>query len=106
MPPEAAPRPLPPVADPTRPVPSRDITAAAPPAPQPVTRVARNVARLKKLPDKEERVRLSVRLVASVDEKLDELAHVRGLDRNTAVSVAIVQDWGECCGFQAKQARR
>ena len=69
-----------------------------------MTRVARNVARLKKLPDKEERVRLSVRLVASVNEKLDELAHVRGLDRNTAVSVAIVQDWGECCGFQAKQA--
>lgn len=106
VPPEAAPRPLPPAAEPTRPASSREIAAAAPPTPKPATRVARNVARLKKLPDKETRVRLSVRLVASVDEKLNDLAHLRGLDRNTAVSVAIVQDWVECFGLQARQAAR
>lgn len=105
VPPEAAPRPLP-LAEPARSASSRDITAAAPPIAKLTTRTARNVARLKKLPDKEERVRLSVRLVASVDEKLDDLAHLRGLDRNTAVSVAIVQDWVECFGLQARQAAR
>lgn len=100
VPPEAVPRPLPSDAEATR----HDLTAAAKSAPKPPTRAARNVARLKKLPDKEERVRLSVRLVASVDEKLNDLAHLRGLDRNTAVSVSIVQDWVECFGLQAKQA--
>lgn len=106
VPPEAAPRPLPPVADPTCPALTRDIAAAATPAAKPLSRVARNVARLKKLPNKEERVRLSVRLLASVDEKLNDLVHLRGLDRNTAVSVAIVQDWVGCFGLQARQATR
>lgn len=102
VPPEAVPRPLPLDAETTR----HDLTAAAKSPPRPTTCAARNVARLKKLTNKEERVRLSVRLVASVDEKLNDLAHLRGLDRNTAVSVAIVQDWVECFGLQAKQATR
>lgn len=106
VPPEAAPRPLPPVADPTCPAPTRDIAAAATPAAKPLSRVARNVGRLKKLPNKEERVRLSVRLLASVDEKLNDLAQLRGLDRNTAVSVAIAQDWVGCFGLQARHASR
>lgn len=53
-------------------------------------------ARLLKLRDKEARVRVSVRLDTTVDEKLDQLAKLRGLDRNTAISVAIVQDWLAC----------
>lgn len=97
---------MPPVAETARPASSCDGTAPATPAPKPAARVTRNVARLEKLPDKEARVRLSVRLVASVDEKLNDLAHLRGLDRNTAVSVAIVQDWVEYFGLQAKQATR
>ena len=53
-----------------------------------------------------ERVRISLRLVASVDQKLDDLAHLRGLDRNTAISVAISQDWIACFGLQARQEVR
>lgn len=45
-----------------------------------------------------DRVRVSVRLDTTVDEKLDQLAKLRGLDRNTAISVAIVQDWLACVG--------
>lgn len=105
VPPEAAPRPLPLAAEPVRLAPSRDLGAPTKAAPKP-TRAARNAERLKSLPDKEERVRLSIRLVASVDEKLNDLAHLRGLDRNTAVSVAIVQDWVECFGLQTRQAGR
>lgn len=101
VPPEAAPRPLPRVAAPTRRAPISDTSAAAP---QPMTRPTRGIARLKQLPDKEVRVRVSVRLVASVDEKLNALSHLRGLDRNTAISVAIVQDWVKCFGFQSRQA--
>jgi hypothetical protein len=41
-----------------------------------------------------------------MDAKLNELAHLRGLDRNTAVSVAIVQDWVACFGLQARSERR
>lgn len=44
------------------------------------------------------RVRLSLRLEPSVDQQLDDLARLRGLDRNTAVSVAITQDWIACFG--------
>lgn len=55
-------------------------------------------ARLLTLRDKEARVRVSVRLDTTVDEKLDQLAKLRGLDRNTAISVAIVQDWLACVG--------
>lgn len=105
VPPEAAPRPLPLATEPARSAPIRDLGAPAKAAPKP-TRAARNAERLNSLPDKEERVRLSVRLVASVAEKLNDLAHLRGLDRNTAVSVAIVQDWVECFGLHAKQATR
>ena len=53
-----------------------------------------------------ERVRISLRLVASVDQKLDDLAHLRGLDRNTAISIAIAQDWIACFGLQARQEVR
>jgi len=45
-----------------------------------------------------------VRLEPSVNQKLGELAELRGLDRNTAVSVAIVQDWVECFALHARQA--
>jgi hypothetical protein len=45
-------------------------------------------------------------LVASVDQKLDDLAHLRGLDRNTAISIAIAQDWIACFGLQARQEVR
>lgn len=65
-------------------------------------RTADEEEQLKSLPDKEERVRLSVRLVASADEKLNDLAHMRGLDRNTAISAAIVQGWVECFGLHAR----
>ena len=54
----------------------------------------------------EDRVRISLRLVPSVDQKLDDLAHLRGLDRNTAISVAIAQDWVACFGLQARQEVR
>ena len=49
-----------------------------------------------RLNDKEERVRISLRLEPTVDEKLDQLSELRGLDRNTAISVAIAQDWIAC----------
>lgn len=104
VPPEAAPRPLPLAAEPVPPAPSRELGAPAKAAPKPTTRAARNVERLKTLPDNGGRVRLSIRLVASVDEKLNDLAHLRGLDRNTAISVAIVQDWVGCFGFKARHA--
>ena len=98
VPPEAEPRPLPAVMEPAPSSlvpaePTSVVRAARPPA-----RASRPTARLKRLPAREDRVRLSVRLAASVDEKLDDLAHLRGLDRNTAVSVAIVQDWVACIG--------
>jgi hypothetical protein len=43
--------------------------------------------------EKAPRVRISLRLEATVCKKLDQLAKLRGLDRNTAISVALVQDW-------------
>lgn len=101
VPPEAVPRPAPSVAESASPDPSRNTGSAAKPAPKPAVRASGRIERLKQLPDKEERVRLSVRLVASVDAKLNELAHLRGLDRNTAISVAIVQDWVGCFGLKA-----
>jgi hypothetical protein len=58
----------------------------------------RKQLRLLKLRDKEDRVRISLRLEATVDEKLDQLAELRGLDRNTAISLAIAQDWIACFG--------
>ena len=33
-------------------------------------------------------------------------AHLRGLDRNTAISIAIAQDWIACFGLQARQEVR
>ena len=51
-----------------------------------------------RLNDKEERVRIWLRLEPTVDEKLDQLSELRGLDRNTAISVAIAQDWIACFG--------
>lgn len=65
---------------------------------------ARGPVRVRRLADKEERARLSVRLASAIDQKLDDLAHLRGLDRNTAVCVAIAQDWIACFGLQAPQA--
>ena len=35
--------------------------------------------------------------------KLDELAHLRGLDRYTAVSVEIAQYWVWCFGLKTSQ---
>jgi len=58
----------------------------------------RKQLRLLRLHDKEDRVRISLRLEATVDEKLDQLSELRGLDRNTAISVAIAQDWIACFG--------
>ena len=49
--------------------------------------------RRKQRVEKEPRVRISLRLEATNCKKLDQLAELRGLDRNTAISVAIVQDW-------------
>ena len=45
-----------------------------------------------------ERVRMSLRLEPSVDQQLDDLARLRGLDRNTAVGGAIAQDRIACFG--------
>lgn len=106
VPPEAAPRPLPVAPELITPPAGYHIDTAAQAAPRLARRAARDIAALKKLPNKEERCRLSVRLVASVDDKLNDLAHLRGLDRNTAVSVAIVQDWVECFGLQARRETR
>ena len=49
--------------------------------------------RRKQRVEKEPRVRISLQLEATVCKKLDQLAKLRGLVRNTAVGVAIVQDW-------------
>jgi len=62
----------------------------------------RQQVRLFKLRDKEDRVRISLRLEPTVDEKLDQLSELRGLDRNTAISVAIAQDWIACFGPRTK----
>lgn len=105
VPPEPAPRPAPVGVDFfTSAVPPGD-SAARKPTPHPRVRAARGIEQLKKLPNKEDRVRLSVRLGSGVDAKLNELAHLRGLDRNTAVSVAIVQDWVGCFGMGTQSAR-
>ena len=102
VPKEAAPQPLP-VAPP-----AAALTVSR--EPKAITKAASQALRrgeiLRALPDKEERVRISLRLVASVDQKLDDLAHLRGLDRNTAISVAITQDWIACFGLQARQEVR
>jgi len=107
VPPEAAPRPLPVSGKPamSRPV---DVEAPTPPRSTPRTprRTTRGTDRLPQLPRGNERARLSVRLEPSVNQKLGELAELRGLDRNTAVSVAIVQDWVNCFGWHWGQARR
>lgn len=58
----------------------------------------RKQLRLLKLRDREDRIRISLRLEATVDEKLDQLSELRGLDRNTAISLAIAQDWIACFG--------
>jgi hypothetical protein len=58
----------------------------------------RQVDRLRRLEENDSRIRLSLRLMPSVDKKLDDLARFRALDRNTAISVAIVQDWLACFG--------
>ena len=62
----------------------------------------RKQLRLLKLRDREDRIRISLRLEATVDEKLDQLSELRGLDRNTAISVAIAQDWIACFGPPTK----
>ena len=41
---------------------------------------------------------MSLLLEPSVDQQLDDLARLRGLDRNTAVGVAIAQDRIACFG--------
>lgn len=102
VPKEAEPRPLPVATASAALMLSRDTKAVTKPA----TQAIRKAERLRKLPDKEDRVRISLRLVPSVDEKLDELAHLRGLDRNTAISVAIAQDWVACFGLQARHEVR
>lgn len=98
VPKEAEPRPLPVATTSATLTLSRDTKA--------VTKPATSGIRLRSLPDKEDRVRISLRLVPSVDQKLDDMAHLRGLDRNTAISVAIAQDWVACFGLQARQVAR
>lgn len=102
VPKEAEPRPLPVATTSAALTLSRDTKAVTKPATQGI----RKAERLRSLPDKEDRVRISLRLVPSVDQKLDDLAHLRGLDRNTAISVAIAQDWIACFGLQARQEAR
>ena len=102
VPKEAEPRPLPVATTAATLTRSRDTKAVTKPA----TQGNRKAERLRSLPEKEDRVRISLRLVPSVDEKLDDLAHLRGLDRNTAISVAIAQDWIACFGLQARQVAR
>lgn len=75
-----------------------DTSVAVRPAAQPVARPARRTAIPKTRPQQELRIRRSVRLVASVDAKLNDLAHLPGLDLNTAVGIAIVTDWVACFG--------
>lgn len=105
VPPEPVPRPAPAGDDFfTSAVPPGNGAARKPTA-QPRARASRGIEQLKKLPNKEDRVRLSVRLGSGVDAKLNELAHLRGLDRNTAVSVAIVQDWVGCFGMGTQNGR-
>ena len=102
VPKEAEPRPLPVTS------PASALTVSR--EPKAITKASSQAMRrgeiLRALPDKEDRVRISLRLVASVDQKLDDLAHLRGLDRNTAISVAISQDWIACFGLQARQEVR
>ncbi|HMU41619.1 MAG TPA: hypothetical protein PKE31_21605 [Pseudomonadota bacterium] len=102
VPKEAEPRPLPVATTSSALTLNRDTKAVTKPATQRI----RKAERLRALPDKEDRVRISLRLVPSVDQKLDDLAHLRGLDRNTAISVAIAQDWIACFGLQARQVAR
>lgn len=102
VPPEPVPRPLPVVTTSAPAGASCDIRPAA----KPPSRAAQTKARLKELPEKETRIRRSVRLAATVDSKLQELAHLRGLDLNTAVGVAIVQDWVNCFGLRTRQQER
>ena len=105
VPPEAVPRPAPVVAESRDHEPHPSIPkAAAKATPRPASRAGRGPVRVRQLADKEERTRLSLRLAGAIDAKLDDLAHLRGLDRNTAVSVAIAQDWVACFGLQARQA--
>ena len=104
--PERAPRPAPVVAEARDHDPGLGSPKTGKPKSKPAPRAARGPVRIRPLADKEERTRLSLRLAAAVDEKLDDLAHLRGLDRNTAVSIAIVQDWVACFGLQARQAGR
>ncbi len=122
VPKEAVPKPLPfTIAAPQIPTIAKETTSPPPPvvttarASQPSkeprsigtqSRTAmRQAARLRRLEDKDERVRLSLRLMPTVDAKLDELASLRALDRNTAISVAIVQDWMACFGTPTKPPR-
>lgn len=105
VPSEPAPRPAPVFADALPPPVTVSVAAAHKPAPRPPARATRRIEQLKRHPDKEDRIRLSLRLVSSVDAKLNDLAHLRGLDRNTAVSVAIVQDWVECFGVGSGSTR-
>ncbi|MFO0575759.1 MAG: hypothetical protein U1A78_17315 [Polyangia bacterium] len=72
------------------------------PAAKRASRAAKGKDRLKQLPEKETRIRRSVRLAGTVDAKLQELAHLRGLDLNTAVGVAIVQDWMACFNLKGR----
>lgn len=55
-------------------------------------------------PAKGDRVQRAVRLTASLDVKLRQLAEFRGVDLNAAVSVAIVEDWRRCLGSQADRS--
>ena len=105
VPPELVPRPAPVVSESRDHEPDPGIPATiSKPATKREPRAVRGPVRIRPLADKEARARISVRLVSAIDEKLDDLAHLRGLDRNTAVSVAIVQDWVACFGLQARQA--
>jgi len=96
VPPEAAPRPLSPSAS-NAPAAGSPVQVAGT-APAGLRARVRAGVRSARFHRPEERARMSLRLEPSVDQKLDELASLRGLDRNTAVSVAIAQDWIACFG--------
>lgn len=96
VPPEAAPRPLSPSAG-NAPAAGFPVQGAGTAAAGIRARVRAGV-RSARFRRPGERARMSLRLEPSVDQKLHELASLRGLDRNTAVSVAIAQDWIACFG--------
>lgn len=99
VPPEAAPRPLPVTATDAPPsAPPAELVRVASVGVKSAVRAARSGNRPRRSRPPGDRVRMSLRLEPSVDQQLEDLTRLRGLDRNTAVGVAIAQDWIACFG--------